>query len=581
MGNLLCARVFNSMRTDGCGALLGLHQWHNMHHIPLFNRHIAVGSDASNLSTGSTFLFELVDENWQEVYKLLAEDGGKDDHFGNALSLSDDYLTIGAYNKEDKKSASGEAYVFMLDLQVEKTQAEIDLENTLALLDDPTATPEVDPDDIDGDGLSNNDEVLILGTDPNNADSDNDGLSDQEEVTVYQSDPLLADTDADGLTDLDEIIFYNSDPTDTDTDSDGFTDSEEVNITNTDPSLLDSDGDGFTDQIEINEMNTNPSLADTDGDGLSDNEEINIHQTDPLIADTDNDGFSDGNEINHYNTEPLDSSDRPESTTQSTSFSPSESEVGTMAFEDFWPRKGDYDFNDAVISYNVTETKIDGLISKVVLKLQPVARGASFKNSLKLLINTPISNIMSAKVKVKGKGKDKQLSLAPIADGNKTLFNIIDDLEDALPTPKGFKFANTESHSPKVTGDHFTVTISLKSPVNSSNFGVPPYNSFISRELTNGEVIEVHFPGYPPSKRASKRQFGIKEDKSDKHKDRYYQTEGNLPWAMLIPHKWDHPVEKVELSKGYPKINEWAASKGKKSKDWYKSDGHSEFVYCE
>ena len=545
--------------------------------VSIFGRHIAVGSDSYNGFRGASILFRLVDEVWQEVYKLQADDGSSKDHFGNALSLSDDYLTIGAYNKKNKKSTSGEAYIYSLDIQTGKTQAEIDLENTLAQLDNPTATPEVNPDDIDGDGLSNHDEINILGTDPANADSDSDGLSDQEEVTIYQSNPLDSDTDTDGLNDLDEVIFYNSNPTLADTDNDGISDGDEISITHTDPSLLDSDGDGFTDQVEINNMNTNSSLADTDGDGLSDNEEINIHQTDPLIADTDEDGFSDGSEINHYDTLPLEQSDFPELTIKSTSYSPSKNAVGTMAFEDFWPRKGDYDFNDAVINYNVIETKVDGLISSVVLKLQPVARGASFRNAFKLLINTPVSNIESASIKVKG----KPMELDPIADGNKTLFNIIDNLEEALPTPAGFKFANTEAHSPKVIGVQYTVTITLKSPVDSAIFGAPPYNSFISRKLDNGEVIEVHFPGYPPSKNASRRQFGKKEDNSDKSTDRYYQTEENLPWAMLIPHEWDHPIESVDLSKGYPEILDWASSKGKKNKDWYKSKGHSKFVYSE
>ncbi|NRB38212.1 MAG: LruC domain-containing protein [Pseudomonadales bacterium] len=566
--------------------------------VSMSRNYIAVGSDSDDFSKGSTVLFRLVDEVWQEEYKLLADDGAPEDNFGNALSLSENHLTVGAFNKGSKENPSGEAYVFLMDIEPENTQEEIDLENmldqledTLVQLDKAIETATVDPNDLDGDGLSNDDEINILGTDPNNADTDNDGLTDQEEVTVYQSDPLLSDTDADGLTDLAEIILHNSDPNMIDTDGDGFTDSEEVNLTHTDPALVDSDGDGFTDQIEINEMNTNPVLADTDGDGLSDNEEINIHLTDPLIADTDNDGFSDGNEVNHYDTLPLDETDFPTSTVQSTSYSPAENELGTMAFEDYWPSKGDYDFNDAVINYNVTETKINGLIKNIVLKLQPVARGASLTNSLKLLINTPISNIKSSTINVteqeqkkgkgRGRGRGKTIKLDPVADGNRTLFNIIDDLEEALPTPEGFNFANTESHSPNVIGTEYTVSIKLKSPVDPAIFGAPPYNSFISRKLNNGEVIEVHFPGQPPSKRASRRQFGKDADNSDKDSDRYYQTKDNLPWAILIPYKWNYPVERVELSKGYPEILDWAASKGKKNKDWYKSKGHSKFVVCE
>ncbi|MDD3284279.1 MAG: hypothetical protein PHZ07_01665 [Patescibacteria group bacterium] len=58
--------------------------------------------------------------------------------------------------------------------------------------------------DIDGDGLSNEEE-RILGTDPNNPDTDGDGLSDRQEVKIYKTDPLNSDTDGDGYLDGDEI----------------------------------------------------------------------------------------------------------------------------------------------------------------------------------------------------------------------------------------------------------------------------------------------------------------------------------------------------------------------------------------
>lgn len=68
-----------------------------------------------------------------------------------------------------------------------------------------------DPD-IDGDGLTNEQEV-ILGTDPYNPDTDGDGLTDSAEVDTHGTNPLLADTDGDGLTDGDEINIYGTNPT--------------------------------------------------------------------------------------------------------------------------------------------------------------------------------------------------------------------------------------------------------------------------------------------------------------------------------------------------------------------------------
>ncbi len=464
----------------------------------------------------------------------------------------------------------GNAYIYYLNQDTSPSISAQTLSETLSQLTYNSVIL-----DSDGDGLSDMDEIDLLGTDPAVSDSDNDGLTDREEVTIYQSDPLLADTDNDGLTDLAEAVIYHSDPTLIDTDNDGSSDYDEVTITYTDPALADSDNDGFSDQEELTKMNTSPILADTDGDGLTDNEEINLFNTDPLAADSDNDGFSDGNEVYSYETSPLEISDAPTIETQSTSFSPALGQDGTMAFEDEWPLTGDYDFNDAVFDYNAEETKVDGLIQRIVFKVLPVARGAAFDNSLRILINTPVSNITHAALKLKGTTS----VLVPIADGNQSLFIIISSIKEALPPPLDYQLTNTFSGSSKVHGNLYTFTIEFNSPISSSVLGSAPYNSFLSRVLETGEHIEVHFPGYFPSKQASRRKFGSQHDDSDKSKDRYYQTKENLPWAMSIPSKWHHTKEHVDLSNGYPDILNWASSRGKKNKNWYKSKRKSKFVF--
>jgi len=62
-------------------------------------------------------------------------------------------------------------------------------------------------------------------------DSDGDGLSDDDEVNVYGTDPMDPDTDNDGLSDGEEVngaYGYVTDPTDDDSDDNGFIDGLEV-----------------------------------------------------------------------------------------------------------------------------------------------------------------------------------------------------------------------------------------------------------------------------------------------------------------------------------------------------------------
>lgn len=77
-------------------------------------------------------------------------------------------------------------------------------------IDDDTIGDACDSD-IDGDGLSNEDESLYE-TNPLLYDTDSDGLADGDEIIIYFTNPNLVDTDKDGLSDGDEVAIYQTDP---------------------------------------------------------------------------------------------------------------------------------------------------------------------------------------------------------------------------------------------------------------------------------------------------------------------------------------------------------------------------------
>lgn len=88
--------------------------------------------------------------------------------------------------------------------------------------------------DFDADGISDDQETAIYGTDPLKSDTDGDGFSDSQEIKDGYS-PLLAekkklrevDTDSDGLWDDWEIALGTKIAT-KDSDGDGFNDGDEV-----------------------------------------------------------------------------------------------------------------------------------------------------------------------------------------------------------------------------------------------------------------------------------------------------------------------------------------------------------------
>lgn len=180
--------------------------------------------------------------------------------------------------------------------------------------------------DTDGDRLSDGDEVLMHGTDPNDAmgDKDGDGVYDTremsgwyvwvngDEVRVY-SDFENRHSDLDAWDDYEEFM-RGTNPQDEDSDGDGIWDGMEP-IEGCNPVEQDSDKDGIADGTEHSSVpRTRCDRADTDADGLSDPEELQgwtIYvdgqrvdvTSDPSDFDTDKDGLNDGQEWS-YRTHP-------------------------------------------------------------------------------------------------------------------------------------------------------------------------------------------------------------------------------------------------------------------------------------
>jgi hypothetical protein len=150
------------------------------------------------------------------------------------------------------------------------------------------------PEDSDGDGLTDIEEARVHRTDSQLADTDLDGLNDGLEVNEYWTLPLIADTDGDGFLDGIEVRL-GSDPTEADSypdpknsksddlDGDGISNSEELEL-GSNPQHVDSDFDGLDDGVELRKYFTDPMLVDSDGDGMWDGEEVKAG-SDPGSAD--------------------------------------------------------------------------------------------------------------------------------------------------------------------------------------------------------------------------------------------------------------------------------------------------------
>ena len=72
-----------------------------------------VGATSINSSTpGAAYVFERSQDGWVEVKKLLASDGESGDVFGDTVSITNDYVIVGARQDNDNGTHSGSAYFY-------------------------------------------------------------------------------------------------------------------------------------------------------------------------------------------------------------------------------------------------------------------------------------------------------------------------------------------------------------------------------------------------------------------------------------------------------------------------------------
>lgn len=251
-----------------------------------------------------------------------------------------------------------------------------------------------------------------------------------------------------------------------------------------------------------------------------------------------------------------------------------ETKKGTLAFEDNWPQKGDYDMNDVVVKYtsNVTYThtvttedgttigSTDVTVKKVEDKFTFMHNGALFRNTFSYRVNLSSDNIK------------KVTLIAPNG-------NMIDYTNQITKDGSGFIVDVAENPLPSMTENatpvDYTVVIEFKDGTVLQDDFAPiaaPYNPFITPK-GNFSGAEVHLPMYLPTNRVDMGLFGTEDDRSDKDKLWYVSGQNiNFPFAIHLAGatNFNIPKETYDISTTYPNYLKWVESGMTDYKDWYK-----------
>ena len=236
---------------------------------------------------------------------------------------------------------------------------------------------------------------------------------------------------------------------------------------------------------------------------------------------------------------------------------------GTLAFEDLWPKLGDYDMNDVMVKYTSTMTRnaLDNRIYEIEDKFILQHCGGYLQNGFGYqLHNLSNSNVKSVKIT----GPDANgLSSSIYMEGKETepgqshpTILLYDDMT---------KFKNITDESKK----EYTVTITLDG-ANEKDV-VPPYNPFIFISSNEGRGKELHLINYPPTDKADLSILGTGKDIYRPEEGMYYVSADLMPFAINMPvSNLPVPEEGKRIDQSYPKFSGWVSSNGKQNKDWYK-----------
>lgn len=266
-------------------------------------------------------------------------------------------------------------------------------------------------------------------------------------------------------------------------------------------------------------------------------------------------------------------------------------------FEDMWPSRADFDFNDMVVdNYNSVVFKSPtnqptgvgmpaGLGNKVISQINGTyiiqANGAGFNNGLavelfgefhnadgSITAMPNLANYITNCSFTNSSGRtNSTANLETLPNGQVVivLFKRINDVRNSI-------YQNTEADAPFSLGDTVTFTINLNTKIDDE-FWKGRYCNFSYSNLfllqNSDRSVEIHIPGEKPTMLANTALFGTSEDNTNLASGKTYVSKKyNFPWVLAVPSNFIWSTEKVDLIKAYPNFNNWVKNNGIYLNDW-------------
>ena len=250
----------------------------------------------------------------------------------------------------------------------------------------------------------------------------------------------------------------------------------------------------------------------------------------------------------------------------------------TLMYEDMWPSKGDYDFNDFVVDYKFnTVTNAANNVVEINYSFLPRAAGCIYKNGFAFQLDGISADNISSVTGSKATGftLNSNGTEAGHASGFANIM-ITNNLFTLFNGRSGNDMVNTVTSLPKLTADEILISVKFlvdgkapaAGPISYSSLGSNVFNPYLI-VTQDDRGHEVHLADKIPTSKMNTKYFGTADDNSNAGKAVYFKTANNLPWALNVVNSIPYPLEQTDITKCFTNIIAWAISGGATNADWY------------
>ena len=290
----------------------------------------------------------------------------------------------------------------------------------------------------------------------------------------------------------------------------------------------------------------------------------------------------------------------------STQHYPSANDYVTLAFEDLWPSRGDYDMNDFVVYYRTAVTRDTNSDSPLVREIRIdgefVAVGAAFNSGFAISIpGLETRHIDTANVELLINNKTPlsydggvQQQFQPLRgtfsrQDEDALLEITRDIWTTVERGEGCFFHRTDNSCGAASTATFSLRVPVSGAVPAEQIEPGRFNPFIfatnerlrnsifkdadGNQVAPGDGLEIHLKNQPPTWRADLAILARADDRSVQPAPGVelvtYQNDQGLPWAIEIGGRWCYPSEYQDLNTAYPLFASFVLSEGALDADWF------------